>query len=43
MYPRLWEATGLPYAELLDRLIELAMDRHRRRSMLETRYRRPGR
>jgi D-alanine-D-alanine ligase len=43
MYPRLWEATGLSYSALLDRLIDLALDRHRRRSKLETRYRRPGR
>jgi len=42
MYPRLWEATGLPYSALLDRLIELALERHRRRARLETRYRRPG-
>ena len=27
-YPRLWEASGLPYARLIDRLIELAMERH---------------
>ena len=27
-YPRLWEATGLPYARLIDRLIELAVERH---------------
>ena len=26
MYPKLWEASGLPYPELLDRLIELAME-----------------
>jgi D-alanine-D-alanine ligase len=39
MYPRLWEATGLPYPQLLDRLIELAMDRHRTRSALETTFR----
>ena len=32
MYPRLWEATGVPYAELLDRLIELAVQRHARRA-----------
>ena len=32
MYPRLWEATGVPYAELLDRLIELAIARHARRA-----------
>ena len=28
MYPKLWEASGLPYARLLDRLIELAFQRH---------------
>jgi len=28
MYPKLWEASGLPYARLLDRLIELALERH---------------
>jgi len=32
MYPRLWEATGVPYAALLDRLIELAIARHDRRA-----------
>jgi D-alanine--D-alanine ligase len=31
MYPRLWEVSGLPYADLLDRLIELAIARHARR------------
>ena len=28
MYPKLWEASGLPYKELLDRVIELAIERH---------------
>ena len=28
MYPKLWEASGLPYSKLLDRLIELAIERH---------------
>jgi len=28
MYPKLWEASGLPYPQLLDRLIELAVERH---------------
>jgi len=28
MYPKMWEATGLSYPELLDRLIELALERH---------------
>ncbi len=27
MYPKLWEASGMPYAELVDRLIELALQR----------------
>jgi D-alanine-D-alanine ligase len=29
MYPKLWEATGLPYKQLIDRLIALAIERHR--------------
>lgn len=29
MYPKMWEASGLPYPELLDKLLELAMERHR--------------
>ena len=29
MYPKLWEASGLPYGRLLDRLIELALEQHR--------------
>lgn len=28
MYPKLWEASGLPYGQLIDRLIELALERH---------------
>jgi len=28
MYPKLWEASGLTYAQLLDRLVELAIERH---------------
>ncbi|HEX3375745.1 MAG TPA: D-alanine--D-alanine ligase family protein [Candidatus Acidoferrales bacterium] len=31
MYPKLWEASGLPYGQLLDRLIELALSQHRER------------
>ena len=30
MYPKLWEASGLPYPELIDRLVELAIERHER-------------
>jgi D-alanine-D-alanine ligase len=40
MYPRLWEASGVDYPALLDRLIELALERHRVNSSLETSYRR---
>src|SRR5208337_112859 len=28
MYPKLWAATGIPYAELIDRLIQLGLERH---------------
>jgi D-alanine-D-alanine ligase len=28
MYPKLWDASGLPYPRLIDRLIELALERH---------------
>ena len=31
MYPKMWEAAGVPFAQLLDRLIELALERHRER------------
>ncbi len=31
MYPKLWEASGLPYPRLVDRLIELAIERHEER------------
>lgn len=42
MYPKLWEASGLPYARLLDRLIELAIERKADRDRTEFRYRREG-
>jgi D-alanine-D-alanine ligase len=35
VYARLFEASGIPYADLLDRLIQLALERHERRSNLE--------
>jgi D-alanine-D-alanine ligase len=28
MYPKLWEASGLPYGELVERLLDLAVERH---------------
>jgi len=34
MYPRMWEYCGLPLPKLLDRLIELALERHRTRGAL---------
>jgi D-alanine-D-alanine ligase len=34
VYTKLFDASGIPYAELLDRLIELALERHERRSQL---------
>ncbi len=39
MYPKLWEASGLPYPRLLDRLIELALERHAETASLERIYR----
>jgi len=32
MYPKLWEATGLGYSDLITTLIELALERHSERS-----------
>ncbi len=34
MYPKLWEATGVSYRALVDRLIQLAIERHEQRSAL---------
>ncbi len=34
MYPKMWEATGLGYSELLSELIDLGLERHRRRRAL---------
>lgn len=38
MYPKMWEASGIPYHELIDRLIELAIERHKDRSRNLTNY-----
>ena len=35
MYPKLWEASGLSYAKLIDRVIELAIERHNKESRLK--------
>ncbi len=38
MYPKLWAASGIPYPELLDRLIALALARHRTEQGLKTEF-----
>ncbi len=38
MYPKLWEASGLPLPKLIDRLIELGLDEHRERASLKITY-----
>jgi D-alanine-D-alanine ligase len=38
MYPKMWEASGLSYGKLLDRLIELALERHEAESRLKRTY-----
>jgi D-alanine-D-alanine ligase len=40
MYPKLWEASGLPYTKLVDRLVELALERKADRDRTERRFRR---
>jgi D-alanine-D-alanine ligase len=42
MYPKLWEASGLPYHKLVDRLIELAMERKAERDRTSHVYRSQG-
>jgi D-alanine-D-alanine ligase len=36
MYPKLWEASGIPYSDLIDRLISLAIEDFERRNHLKT-------
>lgn len=38
MYPRMWEASGIPLPQLVDRLIELAREDHRERARLKYIY-----
>ena len=40
MYPKLWEASGLSYTNLIDRLIELALERKADRDKTERQFRR---
>ena len=38
LYPVLWKASGISYTELLDRLINLALDRHKKKQKLENNF-----
>ena len=40
MYPKLWGATGLAYPDLIDRLIELALERKAQRDATTRQFRR---
>jgi D-alanine-D-alanine ligase len=40
MYPKLWNATGVSYPELVDRLIQLALDRKSERDATSREFRR---
>lgn len=39
MYPKLWEASGISYSELIDRLIKLAVDKYKSEKDILTEYR----
>ncbi|PYQ47619.1 MAG: D-alanine--D-alanine ligase A [Acidobacteria bacterium] len=39
MFPKLWDASGIEYDELLSQLVDLAFERHRQRRSLRTDYR----
>ena len=41
MYPKLWEASGISYPELIDRLIQLALERHEDKGRSATTYQIP--
>lgn len=38
MYPKMWEASGLSYADLLTRLVDLALERRKRKSALSREF-----
>jgi len=42
MYPQLWQASGIPGEQLVDRLIELALERHAQRGAQRFDYSRGG-
>jgi D-alanine-D-alanine ligase len=35
-FPKMWEATGVPFTRVIDQLIQFALDRHRERARNET-------
>nr|WP_245698148.1 D-alanine--D-alanine ligase [Dendrosporobacter quercicolus] len=41
MYPKLWEVSGISYGELIDKLIQLALERQVRERQLKTSYHKP--
>ena len=38
MYPKMWDASGIPYQQLIDKLITLAIERHAEKNKLRTKY-----
>ncbi len=42
MYPKLWEASGIPFRELIDKLIALALEMHRERARTKYAIELPG-
>jgi len=42
MYPKLWEASGISFRELIDKLIELAFGMHREKSRTKYAIELPG-
>ncbi len=36
MYPKLWDASGISYTQLIDRLIQLALERHQQEKAVVT-------
>jgi len=38
MYPRLWEASGISYSDLIDQLIQLALERHQDKNQNKISY-----
>lgn len=38
IYPKLWEVSGVSYSELIDKLIQLAIERHNREKVIKTFY-----